>query len=443
MGQVMPKRSWERDFLGRPHDQASHRQDVVFGDLPDEDAVWIGPLELPALGYATLPLERLPIPEGELAANENSIGNGRLIVTFDRVRGGVRSLRLDGIEHADSDGLWTLGLPVLERPTGGHRTHLYGPPDFDRPDMHQAWHPDWEALREGPSELLDTSFASHAGCAEYRQAMRMASGDKVVTCYRLFPDEPSLELEVRVDKAALRDPHALYLSLPLDLGGEPSCHFETAGAVVELDREQLPYASRHFLTTQRWLRLQGEERGITVACPDAPLWQVGGFTFGRHREGKVDRTESLLAAWLTNNYWDTNFQADQSGPIRFRFRLLPHLSRPLEQSIREVLPFVVPPSLHLYRSHGPRKYTQAHLLELDMGGALVTGMVGDDMGGVSLYLLNPTDDLLSVTIGPGVVTPRAAWHMNLAGNLGDPIMCVEGRVALELPARVWTGVHME
>ena len=31
----------------------------------------------------------------------------------------------------------------------------------------------------------------------------------------------------------------------------------------------------------------------------------------------------MLLAWLTNNYWMTNFQADQGGRLRFRFALLP------------------------------------------------------------------------------------------------------------------------
>ena len=89
----------------------------------------------------------------------------------------------------------------------------------------------------------------------------------------------------------------------------------------KLDDEQLPYASRHYITTQRFIRIADDDRELTVACPDAPLWQIGGFTFGRFGDpdGRVAREHPTLLAWLTNNYWSTNFQADQGGEIRFRF----------------------------------------------------------------------------------------------------------------------------
>ena len=45
----------------------------------------------------------------------------------------------------------------------------------------------------------------------------------------------------------------------------------------------------------------------------------------------------MLLAWLTNNYWSTNFQADQGGRIRFRFWLLPSPSRLPGESVAEAL----------------------------------------------------------------------------------------------------------
>ena len=40
-------------------------------------------------------------------------------------------------------------------------------------------------------------------------------------------------------------PRAAYLNLPLRLEASAVTHFETAGATVEFDREQLPGSSRH------------------------------------------------------------------------------------------------------------------------------------------------------------------------------------------------------
>ena len=132
------------------------------------------------------------------------------------------------------------------------------------------------------------------------------------------------------------------------------CDFETGGATVSLDDEQLPYSSRHYITTQRWIRIADEDRELMVACPDAPLWQVGGYTFGRFGDpdGRVDRERPMLLAWLTNNYWMTNFQADQGGRLRFRFSLIPGAARPLGEGIRDALTYVRPLAAHVYAGRG-------------------------------------------------------------------------------------------
>jgi hypothetical protein len=55
---------------------------------------------------------------------------------------------------------------------------------------------------------------------------------------------------------------------------------------------------------------------------------------------------TTVHAYLLNNYWHTNYKADQQGPLRFRFILRPHgaeppgrsrLSRDLEQPLAAVL----------------------------------------------------------------------------------------------------------
>ena len=432
--------------------QAIQRQDVILGDMTTQlksgswhtpvETHWVGPLELPALGYVALPYASLPASTAGLVADKDSIGNGRINVQFDLERGGVRSFSLDGTEFA-RHGEFGFGQVVLERPEGNQRQEIYGPPAWDSPEtVHLRWHPDWKARREGPVRLLESRRIVHAGCVEFVQLLEMSTGDRATNHYRIFPGELSLELEVVLDKVGLDDPHALYVSFPLEMDGAARCHFETAGAVVELDREQLPNTSKHYLTTQRFIRLQDDHRGLTVACPDTPLWQVGGFTFGRHAMGEVERGDAMLVGWLTNNYWDTNFQADQSGPIRQTFRLIPHAAEGLETSIRRALPYAVSPQLHWYKDRGPSRRERAQLLDLELNGVMLTGLEHDGSG-VKLRLLNPTDAPLKVQIRDGWLKLRSAHRANLAGTTGEALPVSNGELQFEIEARAWTGVSLE
>jgi hypothetical protein len=448
----IPKIDEHLEPFGSDQAHAIHRQDVVLGDMlvplksgswhTPVKTQWVGPLELPALGYLALPYAALPTTSTGLSANQNSIGNGRVQLEFDLERGGLRSFKLDGNEYA-RQGEFGFSQVVLERPESGLRQEIYGPPGWDSPEtVHLRWHPDWKAVREGPVRLLESSSTLHAGCAEFVQVLEMSTGDRLTNHYRVFPGEDNLELEVVLDKVALDDPHALYVCFPLELDSDARCHFETAGALVELDHEQLPNTSKHYLTTQRFIRLQDASHGLTVACPDTPLWQVGGFTFGRHASGEVERTEAMLVGWLTNNYWDTNFQADQSGEIRQTFRLIPHLAQALETSIQSALPYAVTPQIHWYKDRGPSQHSSAQLLKLELNGVMLTGLEQSE-NEVTLGLLNPTETTKNIVIQAGWLRFQAAQRLDLAGNPGSALTVANGQLQLEIAARAWTGVQLQ
>ena len=210
--------------------------------------------------------------------------------------------------------------------------------------------------------------------------------------------------------------------------------------MVKLDDEQLPYASRHYITTQRLIRIADDKRELTVACPDAPLWQVGGFTFGRFGDpdGRVERKPPTLLAWLTNNYWMTNFQADQGGEIRFRFSLLPSRRRLSASRCRARLPA----SIRSRRTSMPsaaRCVRAASLLTPDLGPLLLTRLEADGSG-VALTLLNPGDEPVEARIGGRDVKARQGQpHVALGRAAGKPA-CSNGEVRVSVAPRAWTRV---
>jgi alpha-mannosidase len=429
-----------------PHGPTSHRTqrlDVHLSDFRDERAYWSAPVEVPALSYVTLPAVELKPAEGDVEARDGKLSNGRISIELDRKRGGVKSLKLDGVEYAGQgpeDAVF--GVPVLERPEAGTREAIFDRVKVDSPDWHEAWHNDWKAIRELPDGVEEETAVAERGRAEIAQRFALPNGDRVRVVYRLVPDEAALELEVEVAKTPIASPHSLYLPLPTPLSRSWNCDFETGGATVRLDDEQLPYASRHYITTQRWIRIADETHELMVACPDAPLWQVGGYTYGRFGDpdGRVRRTHPMLLAWLTNNYWQTNFQADQAGLLRFRFWLLPGAARPLGESIKAVLPYAHPPAVHLYAERGPVASAAASLLKLDIGQLVLTRLERNGTG-VALTLLNPADDPQTATIGSGTFELKRAVRTSLAGEDLEPLSG-DGSVELSVAPRAWVRVAL-
>lgn len=440
------------DFV--PHGPESHRiqrQDVVLGDTPDDGSFWTVPVELEPFSYVTMPAARVVAASEGVEASGARMANGELELELDLERGGVASLRRGGREYARAldgraagvaDGI-RLGVPVHEAVVGDDRDALFAPIDFTQPDWHESWRPDWEARRTAGTLVASEPPVVARGAAHAKQTFELPNGDRAEVTYRLAAGEVGLELVVELHKTPDARPHGVYLPLPVALDRPLACHFETAGAVVRLDDEQLPYASRHYVTTQRWIRLQGDGGELTVATPDAPLWQVGGFTFGRFGDpdGRVPRPDPLLLAWLTNNYWMTNFQADQSGVARFRFWLLPGDAAPLGASVRGALAYVHEPAAHVYGGRGEVRREAGTLLQAEVGELLVTAVEPED-GGVALELLNPSDEAVTARFAAAARAPVAAERTSLSGAPAEELPCENGEAVVPVEPRAWTRVRL-
>jgi hypothetical protein len=378
-----------------------------------------------------------------LTASNGELSNSRIRLTLDAEAGGVSSLILDGVEYAgrSAENL-RFGVPVLETATAGTRDDIFVIRDIESPDWFSGWNRDWTARRDAPAKADETREVVASGRAEISQSFSLANGDKVDVHYRLVPGEPAVEIEAVVHKQPLASPHGIYLPMPVALSDKWHTHFETGGAAVKLDDEQLPYASRHYITTQRWLRIADEKSELTLACPDAPLWQVGGYTFGRFGDpdGRVERTAPVLLAWLTNNYWMTNFQADQAGRLRFRFHLIPHAVRSLGESIRAAIPHAHPLAAHLFAERGPVKAAAASLLTTELGPLILTRLEAEDSG-VALTLLNPEDEAREARIGSGTLTIRRAVRTSLSGEPLETLGTDAG-VRVRVDPRAWTRIAL-
>jgi hypothetical protein len=131
-----------------------------------------------------------------------------------------------------------------------------------------------------------------------------------------------VDLTAVVDKLSVREKEAVHFAFPfLVPGGE--VHFDVASGIVRPDSEQLRGSARNFVDVQSWADVSNDSLGVTWATPSAPLVEVGGIFAELPWMRSIPRTETLLS-YAMNNYWHTNFKADQGGPAGFVYALRPH-----------------------------------------------------------------------------------------------------------------------
>jgi len=197
-----------------------------------------------------------------------------------------------------------------------------------------------------------------------------------------------------------------------------------ASGIVRPELDQLPGSCKNFFSVQSFVDVSNDQLGVTWAALDAPLIEIGGIT-AEQPWMRTIRPSSVFYSYVMNNYWHTNYKADQEGPVSFRYALRPHHSfRPEEaarfgQERREPLIVAVaegagkPPS-PLFRL-APAEVLASSVTPIDGGGSWL----------VSLY--NPTAAPQPATLGwrtDTVVTIRASDLTGVAGPVVEAAVTI-------------------
>ncbi|MCC3377564.1 glycoside hydrolase family 38 C-terminal domain-containing protein [Cohnella sp. REN36] len=292
-----------------------------------------GTVTLPAFSWRKLPKHALTRaaqrPEVQVDAPA-----GRIETPYYRLRYEPETGRIAELHDKRADRAliapgnpWTWFQYVHEMPDPlAHRRHretLFKREIDKCNDSISCWNREWTASRHGAERLLSCAAAEHDGGVTLTLVWEAPGVRRLEQRITLFRDRPSIELQVSLDKTDDRAPESLYFAFPLRLDAGWEATFDTAGTLVRLDDDQLPGVCRDWVTVDRAVSVYDGSYGVTLACPDAPLVQIGGFHFGREQAAIPREADPTLLAWPFNNYWDTNFRASQPGAISLTYVVTP------------------------------------------------------------------------------------------------------------------------
>ncbi|HID22747.1 MAG TPA: hypothetical protein EYP14_10150, partial [Planctomycetaceae bacterium] len=133
-----------------------------------------------------------------------------------------------------------------------------------------------------------------------------------------------------VDKEPIRKPESVHFGFDLNVPAG-LIRLDIPWAVIRPETDQLPGACKNYFTVGRWVDVSNQRLGLTCAVIDAPMLEVGAIRVDVPRpigqpEAWVKHLEPTqrFFSYVMNNYWETNYKADQEGPTVFRYALRPH-----------------------------------------------------------------------------------------------------------------------
>ncbi|MBL7962201.1 MAG: hypothetical protein JNM31_00020 [Flavobacteriales bacterium] len=135
---------------------------------------------------------------------------------------------------------------------------------------------------------------------------------------------------------AKRTKYSKHLALPFNIPNA-TVRIGIGDTCVTPESGRIPGSNNDFFCVQRWIDVSNDSMGVTIVCPQGALWEVGemvderkvnpgrGTNPEKYKAWKTEaKSSSTIYLYALNNYWHTNFKADQEGPIVFDLYLKMH-----------------------------------------------------------------------------------------------------------------------
>lgn len=149
-----------------------------------------------------------------------------------------------------------------------------------------------------------------------------------------------------IKKQTVRDKESFHVKLPFNIPNA-TVHIGIGDTCVTPESGRIPGSNNDFFCAQRWIDVSNDSMGFTIVCPQGAIWEVGEMVDERKVNPGKGTNPEYYKAWKTeakssstiylyalNNYWHTNFKADQEGPITFDLYLKMHGPFKLEEARR-------------------------------------------------------------------------------------------------------------
>ncbi|GAB1360131.1 hypothetical protein MASR1M31_19290 [Porphyromonadaceae bacterium] len=196
---------------------------------------------------------------------------------------------------------WGFGEFIYEIADGRRAMELYTYPQFirRRPEKMR-----FESLTRGP---IWDSYKFVGETVAGREA------DNLKIDFRIYKVEKKMEVIYALRKKAVIDPEAVYISFPFDIKGGKN-YIDVPGGNIEVGVDQIPDSSHDWYTVQNFASARNDKSQVVVVSQEIPLMQFGAINTGRYRAGHLPQSTNMYS-WPMNNYWVTNFNADQMGEM--------------------------------------------------------------------------------------------------------------------------------
>ena len=231
----------------------------------------------------------------------------------------------------------------------------------------------------------------------------------------LYDAEKKIEFVNHVTKDSVREKEAVYFAFPV-AAAKPSFEYEIQNGWVDPAKDMIRGAGLEWFSVQHWVKASSPSVDVAIVPVDAPLVTLGDINRGRWPE-TFEPKSSTIFSYIFNNYWHTNFRAEQGGQTTFRYvmttgvQLAPaELSRFGRAAMTPLETDQVIDQDKVGNPERPLEPTPASFLQLEGDGVVVENWKGaEDGNGTVLRLLETAGMESHVTLKFPLLDLQQVW----------------------------------
>ncbi|MFI4912354.1 MAG: polysaccharide lyase family protein [Sedimentisphaeraceae bacterium JB056] len=257
---------------------------------------------IPAFGSRCFKIVSGEVERGDVKASKRQISSKDITLKFNQSTGAIESLRLKGVDVDLADTKSGMGL----------NEYYYVLGDDTEPVKNGDVAIE---VKEQGAVLSTVEITSDApGC------------NKLTREITLIEQLGRIDITNTLDRKQVREHEGVHIGFDFNVP-QGKMLVDIPWAVINPLEDQLPGANTLFMCVNRWIDISNKDYGVTWVTLDAPIVEKGGINV---RNFYPDWTKELsksntFYSYVMNNYWWTNFKADQEGVTTFRYSIKPHL----------------------------------------------------------------------------------------------------------------------
>ncbi|MDE3066215.1 MAG: hypothetical protein KGJ60_01550 [Verrucomicrobiota bacterium] len=269
--------------------------------------------DLPSIGYRCYRVATTSqAPAEAVRISGDQIENEFYRVTLDPKTGGIQSIydKQLGRELVDTNGEFDLGELIYV--TGGEGTYAV------HSDLNNLPPPKFEYHRQTCTGIKAVNGPVFGELVSLSTNVNFPA---ITLRVRLYRGLKQLDLIFGLDKTETLNKEAVYLAFPFAFDARKGgLWLQYPDEITNPLRDQHASACRDWYAVQQWLAVSDGADTVELSALDTPLFTLGGMTASTWpREMALKRGH--VFAYVMNNYWHTNYKAEQGGRFLFRYSI--------------------------------------------------------------------------------------------------------------------------